>query len=107
MLLYNYKSYEELHNDGLSVEFSNYEKAHTGPLHDGETLKDLFTEVNQPFTGCYMSVTDVVVLHQNGEDTAYYVNKYDSERDTVEFCEVPEFLEREVEPPEQEEEMEL
>lgn len=107
MLLYNYKSYEELHNDGLSVEFSNYEKAHTGPLHEGDTLDDLFSEVNQPFTGCYMSVTDVVVLHQNGEDTAYYCDKCDVDSFTAEFREVPEFLGREVKPLEQEEEMEL
>ena len=47
-----------------------------------------------------MSVSDVVVLHQNGEDTAYYC-------DMVGFREVPEFLEGEVDRPEQEEEMEL
>lgn len=103
-LMYAFQSYDKLQNDGLSVEFSHYERVYTGPLHEGETLDDLYAEFNlaipDDFWGHSMSVSDVVVLHQNGEDTAYYC-------DMVGFREVPEFLEGEVDRPEQEEEMEL
>lgn len=103
-LMYAFQSYDKLQNNGLSVEFSHYERVYTGPLHEGETLDDLYAEFNlaipDDFWGHSMSVSDVVVLHQNGEDTAYYC-------DMVGFREVPEFLEGEVDRPEQEEEMEL
>ena len=45
-----------------------------------------------------MSVSDVVVLHQAGEDSAYYC-------DMIGFREVPEFFGPEVDSPEQEEEL--
>lgn len=107
-LMYEFRSYEDLQAEGLKVEPTHYDRVYTGPLHDEktleETLEDLYAEFNmvipEDFQGHSMSVSDVVVLHQNGEDTAYYC-------DMVGFREVPEFLGREVEPPEQEEEMEL
>lgn len=103
-LMYQFQPYENLKNKGLRMEPSCYERIYTGPLREGETLEDLYAEFNlaipEDFRGHSMSVSDVVVLHQNGIDTAYYC-------DMVGFREVPEFLGREVEPLEQEEEMEL
>jgi len=67
-----------------------------------ELLEDLYAEFNlaipEDFRGHSMSVSDVVVLHQAGEDSAYYC-------DMIGFREVPEFFGPEVDSPEQEEEL--
>lgn len=95
LLVYCFQTYEKLQKDGLGVDPSCYERVYTGPLREGETLEDLYAEFNlaipEDFRGHSMSVSDVVVLHQNGEDTAYYCNM-------VGFREVPEFLSRELAP---------
>ena len=53
------------------------------------TLDGIFEKFNidrpADFTGHSLSVSDVVVLHQNGQDTAHYVDRFG-------FKEVPEFL---------------
>ncbi|MBR5359737.1 MAG: hypothetical protein IK123_02505, partial [Lachnospiraceae bacterium] len=84
----------------------NYEQVYTGVLEEGTTLDDLYERFNvdhpADYKGRSMSVSDVVVLHQNGEDKAYFVDSFG-------FTEVPEFL-REKEAmltPEQEQAKEL
>lgn len=58
-------------------------------LSPGETLEDIYTRFNidhpEDFKGHSLSVSDVVVLHEKGSDTAYYV-------DSIGFKEVPDFL---------------
>ena len=58
-------------------------------LSPGETLEDIYTRFNtdhpEDFRGHSLSVSDVVVLHEKGSDTAYYV-------DSIGFKEVPDFL---------------
>lgn len=106
MLMYRFQPYEKLQKEGLKVEPSHYERVYTGPLHEGETLEelleDLYAEFNlaipEDFRGHSMSVSDVVVLHQNRKDKAYYC-------DVIGFREVPEFFGPEVGSPEQEEEL--
>ena len=55
----------------------------------GATLEAIFEKFNldhpEDFRGHSLSVSDIVVLHQNGQDTAHYV-------DSVGFRQVPEFL---------------
>ncbi|MBP3265994.1 MAG: hypothetical protein J6L84_03490, partial [Clostridiales bacterium] len=101
-----FENLEHLQNRGLSVDAANYEAVYTGDLEEGTTLDDLYEKFNidhpADYKGRSMSVSDVVVLHQNGEDKAYFVDSFG-------FSEVPEFL-REKEAvltPEQEQAKEL
>lgn len=86
---YRFEPYERLQAAGLSVDPANYEQIYTAPLEPGMTLGDIDVKfnLNHPadFTGHSLSVSDVVVLHQDGKDTAHY---YDS----IGFQDVPEFL---------------
>ena len=53
------------------------------------SLEDIYTRFNidhpKDFKGHSLSVSDVVVLHQNGQDTAHYVDSFG-------YKDVPEFL---------------
>ena len=86
---YRFEPYKRLQAAGLSVDPANYEQIYTAPLEPGMTLGDIDVKfnLNHPadFTGHSLSVSDVVVLHQDGKDTAHY---YDS----IGFQDVPEFL---------------
>ena len=59
------------------------------PLESGMSLEGIFERFNldhpKDFKGHSLSVSDVVVLHQNGRDTAYYVDSFG-------YQQVPEFL---------------
>lgn len=73
---------------GVPVSKENYELVYTGELKEGMNLEDIYTKFNidrpADFTGHSLSVSDVVVLHQDGENTSHYV-------DAVGYREVPEF----------------
>ena len=73
---------------GVPVSRENYTLVYTGELAEGMSLEDIFTKFNidhpADFTGHSLSVSDVVVLHQDGENTSHYV-------DSVGYREVPEF----------------
>lgn len=100
--IYQLKAGEELHyhrfinldmleKSGLQVEKGNYELIYTAPLREGQTLDDIFEQFNlfrpEDFTGHSLSVSDIVLIHKNGENHARYV-------DSVGFREVPQFLEQ-------------
>ena len=101
-----FENLEHLQNRGLSVDAANYEAVYTGKLEEGTTLDDLYEKFNidhpADYKGRSMSVSDVVVLHQNGENKAYFVDSFG-------FSEVPEFLKEKeaVLTPEQEQAKEL
>ena len=61
------------------------------PLHRELPLEDIYTRFNidhpKDFKGHSLSVSDIVVLHQNGGNTAHYV-------DSIGFQNVPEFYRR-------------
>ena len=84
-----FENLENLRDRGLSVDPANYKEVYTGELEEGTTLDNLYEKFNidhpADFTGHSMSVSDVIVLHQNGEDKAYFVDSFG-------FSEVPEFL---------------
>ena len=73
----------------VSPTLENPTLENAAPLASGTTLEDIYRtfNVNHPadFKGHSLSVSDVVVLHQNGQDTAHYC-------DSVGFQQVPEFL---------------
>ena len=86
---YRFEPYDRLQAAGRTVDKSNYTEVYTAPLAAGTTLEDIYRifNVDYPadFKGHSLSVSDVVVLHQNGQDTAHYC-------DSVGFQQVPEFL---------------
>lgn len=86
---YRFEPYDRLQAAGLVVDRANYELVYTAPLTPGTSLDDIFTRFNidhpKDFKGHSLSISDVVVLHQDGKDTAHYVDRGD-------FKQVPEFL---------------
>ena len=74
---------------GVPVYKENYELTYAGELVEGMSLEDIYAKFNidrpADFTGHSLSVSDVVVLHQDGENTSHYV-------DSVGFREMPEFI---------------
>ena len=87
--VYRFEPYDRLQAAGRTVDKSNYTEVYTAPLTAGTTLEDIYRTFNidhpADFKGHSLSVSDVVVLHQNGQDTAHYC-------DSVGFQQVPEFL---------------
>ncbi len=86
---YRFEPYDRLQAVGLTVDKANYTEVYAAPLTAGTTLEDIYRTFNvdypADFKGHSLSVSDVVVLHQNGQDTAHYC-------DSVGFQQVPEFL---------------
>lgn len=84
-----FTSYDGVHADGMTINRSNYELKYSAPLTPDTTLDSIYVRfnINRPadFTGHSLSVSDIVVLHRNGQDTAHYV-------DSIGFADVPEFL---------------
>jgi len=79
---------------GRSVERGNYEQVCAGTFERGkaettEILDALYQQFNialpQDYRGRSMSVSDIIVLRNDGESAAYYVDSFG-------FAEVPEFL---------------
>lgn len=89
---YHFRPLNGLQTKGLTVTKTNYEAVYTAPLEPGTCLEDIYTKFNidhpEDFKGHSLSVSDVVVLHQNGQDTAHYVDSYG-------FQKVPEFTQPE------------
>ena len=86
---YRFEPLDAIRNNGLSVKPENYELVYTAPLTAKDDLESIYTRFNvdrpADFTGHSLSVSDIVVLHQDGKNTAHYC-------DRVGFSEVPEFL---------------
>ena len=86
---YRYRSYEELRADGLTVDRANYQLVYTAPLDKGTTLDDIFRRFNMEippdFKGHSLSMSDIIVFRQEGQQTAYYVDE------GAEYRKVPEF----------------
>ncbi|EQF41394.1 yodL-like family protein [Clostridioides difficile CD169] len=84
-----FEPYDRLTAAGYRVDVKNYALVYSAPLTPGTSLEDIYTRFNidhpKDFKGHSLSVSDVVVLHQNGQDTAHYV-------DSLGYKDVPEFL---------------
>ena len=92
---FRFEPYDRLASTGRTADRVNYDLIYTAELTPGTSLEDIYTRFNidhpKDFKGHSLSVSDVVVLHQNGQDTAHYV-------DSSGYRQVPEFLQ----PPEKE-----
>ena len=94
-----FSSLKTLEHLQLKVDPLNYEKIYSGtvssldengnPIKTSEVLESLFEKFNlqhpADYRGRSMSVSDVVVLHENGRDTAHFC-------DSIGFVEVPQFF---------------
>lgn len=84
----HFMNIDYLESKEIAVTKENYDLIYTAPLEEGTSLKDIYTRFNidrpADFRGHSLSVSDVVVLHQNGENTSYYVDSFG-------YREVPEF----------------
>ncbi|MDO4650015.1 MAG: YodL domain-containing protein [Eubacteriales bacterium] len=82
-----------LQSRGLAVEGQNYALVYSGNTGKGnsteEVLESLYERFNlhhpDDFRGHSLSVSDVIVLHEEGRDQAYYVDSFG-------FQQVPEFF---------------
>ena len=86
---FRFEPYDRLQAAGNVVDKANYELVYSAELTPGTSLEDIYTRFNidhpKDFKGHSLSVSDVVVLHQNGQDSAHYVDSFG-------YKEVPEFL---------------
>ncbi len=86
---FRFEPYDRLQAAGNVVDRANYELVYSAELAPETSLEDIYTRFNidhpKDFKGHSLSVSDVVVLHQDGQDAAHFV-------DSVGFREVPEFL---------------
>ena len=86
---FRFEPYDHLQAAGLAVDAANYAHIYTAPLTPDMTLESIFERFNidhpKDFKGHSLSVSDVVVLHQHGQDTAHYVDSFG-------YQQVPEFL---------------
>ena len=84
-----FEPYDRLQATGNIVDRANYELIYSAELTPGTSLEDIYTRFNidhpKDFKGHSLSVSDVVVLHQNGQDAAHYVDSFG-------YKNVPEFL---------------
>ena len=84
-----FEPYDRLIATGHTVDMANYDLIYTADLTPGMTFGSIWETFNidhpKDFKGHSLSVSDIVVLHQNGQDTAHYV-------DSIGYQQVPEFL---------------
>ena len=89
---YRFEPLDAIRNNGLSVKPENYELVYTAPLTARTIWKAsipaLTSITRQTSKGHSLSVSDIVVLHQDGKDTAHYCDRFG-------FSQVPEFLQPE------------
>lgn len=73
----------------MTVDISKYDEVYSGSMKPGETLEGVYERFNlhhpADFRGHSLSVSDVVAIHENGRDTAFYVDSYG-------FKEIPDFF---------------
>lgn len=84
-----FESYDRLKESGQILNPDNYVKVYEAELSKGLSLEDIYTRFNidhpKDFYGHSLSVSDVVVLHKDGKDSAHYVDRFG-------YKEAPEFL---------------
>lgn len=89
-----FENLKRLQKIGEKVDKDNYDLVYHAPLDTKDTLESIYERFNlyhpADFRGHSLSVSDVVVFHKGGKDTAYYVDSYG-------FEEVPEFLQVQIE----------
>ena len=81
-----FMSMDEVLKQCNDISRDDYAMVYTSPLKEGDTLDSLYEKFNidppTDYSGHSLSVSDVVVLHQDHEDKAYFV-------DSMGFKEIP------------------
>jgi hypothetical protein len=89
---YQFMGMNFLERQGMKAEKSDYQMVYSGRWYLSDTLEGLFERFNMDrpydFTGHSMSVSDVVVVHEEGALKAYFV-------DSFSFRELPDFIDLE------------
>lgn len=89
---YAFEPLDRLRGVQRKVDMQNYEKVYSGAMFPSENLESIYTRFNvdrpEDFKGHSLSVSDVVVIRQRGQETAHYCDSFG-------FAEVPEFLQPE------------
>ena len=84
-----FESYDRLKESGQTLNPDHYVKVYEAELTKGLSLEDIYTRFNidhpKDFYGHSLSVSDVVVLHKDGKDSAHYVDRFG-------YKDAPEFL---------------
>ena len=79
-------NYDYLLKQNRQVDFSNYRHVYQGKMKPDMNLESIYTMFNidkpDDFYGHSLSVSDIVVIHENGVEKAYYV-------DSIGFKEIP------------------
>jgi len=90
---FSFEGTEYLKKIGESVNRENYDMVYHAPLDAKETLDSIYEKFNlhhpADFRGHSLSVSDIIVFHKDGKDTAHFVDSFG-------FTEVPEFLQTQV-----------
>lgn len=92
---YRFESLDRLQSHGGSVLSENYREVYSGEFKPDMSLEGLYERFNQAelpedYKGHSLSVSDIIVLRQSGEEHAHYVDSFG-------FKEVPEFLSKDME----------
>ncbi|WP_435644862.1 DUF3849 domain-containing protein [Butyricicoccus porcorum] len=78
-----------LEEQNLTVDGANYEFIYGDTLAENDTLDTIYTRFSlhhpEDYSGHSLSVSDVIVLHQNGKSEAHFV-------DSIGFTELPDFV---------------
>ena len=89
---YRFESIEHLQRRGLEVDKNHYNLVYVGDLTDKTSLDGIYEKLNlvrpEDFTGHSLSVSDLIVLHKDGENTAHFVDRFG-------FTEIDNFIEKE------------
>lgn len=88
---YRFMPFSWLQEKGLSVERGNYQMVYSAELTPGDTLHTIFEDLNlyhpADYKGHSLSVSDIVVFNEYGQERAWYV-------DSIGFKELPDFFKR-------------
>lgn len=91
---YEFMDLNFIERHGYQVKKEDYELIYSDKMHYGDTLDSLYEKFNiahpADYTGHSLSVSDIVVLNENGNVKAYFV-------DSISFRELPDFLQLEPE----------
>lgn len=89
---YEFMDLNFIERHGYQVKKEDYELIYSDEMHYGDTLDSLYEKFNiahpADYTGHSLSVSDIVVLNENGNVKAYFV-------DSISFRELPDFLQLE------------
>ena len=91
---YEFMDLNFIERHGYQVKKEDYELIYSDKMRYGDTLDSLYEKFNidhpADYTGHSLSVSDIVVLNENGNVKAYFV-------DSISFRELPDFLQLEPE----------